>query len=541
MAARIGYLYESIPGVFDITDQLRAPMKKNLLKTWAVAFREDVLPNLSVERFECLYSNNNATRPSTPIRLVVGALIIQQYLGLTDDEMVEAMQFDMRVIYALGTGSFEKPPISDKTLTRFRNRCLEHYDATGVDLLHDCIIDMANSLAGKMGISGLTRRMDSMMIASTAARLSRLALCYRCLAGAVIRMNKVNQQRGEGSIPEQLTHFLVPGDYNKVTYRRKDDAEGEMKKLLAEADLILETWKAGNYEDCQQYTNLVRFLSEQTIVEKGVRRLRTKKDGGMHSGMLQNPSDPEATFREKAGKPHHGFAMNFEGAVGKNASVITDYDVETNNVSDISMLERRLEGMERQEKPTTLTADGAYFSESMVRLAARKNIRLITTDITGTPTQDIRGDFEFNSEGTEVTSCPGGHKPLSCSFSEKSGSCTITIAAEHCAQCPYADQCPRRVYKSGEKVSISVSVKQQVRARQQRFMTTEEYKGYARIRNGAETVPSIIRRNYNLRGLPRNLRRIRFRMGAIVGAVNFQKLVTYRTGRGRYAQNELIS
>ena len=110
MAARIGYLYESIPGVFDITDQLRAPMKKNLLKTWAVAFREDVLPNLSVERFGCLYSNNNATRPSTPIRLVVGALIIQQYLGLTDDEMVEAMQFDMRVIYALGTGSFEEPP-----------------------------------------------------------------------------------------------------------------------------------------------------------------------------------------------------------------------------------------------------------------------------------------------------------------------------------------------------------------------------------------------------------------------------------------------
>ena len=32
------------------------------------------------------------------------------------------------------------------------------------------------------------------------------------------------------------------------------------------------------------------------------RRLRTKEDGGMKSTMLQNPSDPEATFRIKQEK-----------------------------------------------------------------------------------------------------------------------------------------------------------------------------------------------------------------------------------------------
>ena len=29
-----------------------------------------------------------------------------------------------------------------------------------------------------------------------------------------------------------------------------------------------------------------------------------KEDGGMKSSMMQNPSDPEATFRSKAGKEH---------------------------------------------------------------------------------------------------------------------------------------------------------------------------------------------------------------------------------------------
>ena len=41
-------------------------------------------------------------------------------------------------------------------------------------------------------------------------------------------------------------------------------------------------------------------------------RLRTKEDGTMNSTALQNPSDPEATFRTKAGKNHQGYAANLE-------------------------------------------------------------------------------------------------------------------------------------------------------------------------------------------------------------------------------------
>ena len=70
MAARIGYLYDSLPGTFNIIDQFPAPLRKNLINTWAVAFREDVLPDLNEKPFECLYS---ATRLSTRILLNVAA------------------------------------------------------------------------------------------------------------------------------------------------------------------------------------------------------------------------------------------------------------------------------------------------------------------------------------------------------------------------------------------------------------------------------------------------------------------------------------
>ena len=72
-----------------------------------------------------------------------------------------------------------------------------------------------------------------------------------------------------------------------------------------------------------EYELLIRCLSEQTVMDGGKRRLLTKEDGMMNSAMLQNPSDPEATCRNKAGKIHRGYVANLEESLGKNGSVIT--------------------------------------------------------------------------------------------------------------------------------------------------------------------------------------------------------------------------
>ena len=59
-----------------------------------------------------LYSNK-ASRPNTPVNVVVGALILKELLGLTDDEVVEGLMLDIRYQYALHTTSFEEQPLSD--------------------------------------------------------------------------------------------------------------------------------------------------------------------------------------------------------------------------------------------------------------------------------------------------------------------------------------------------------------------------------------------------------------------------------------------
>ena len=73
----------------------------------------------------------------TPVNVIVGALILKEALNVTDDEIVEAMAFDIRYQYALHTTSFEEQPISDRTLSRFRARVLSYETEHDVDLIHE--------------------------------------------------------------------------------------------------------------------------------------------------------------------------------------------------------------------------------------------------------------------------------------------------------------------------------------------------------------------------------------------------------------------
>ncbi len=157
-----------------------------------------------------LYSDK-ASRPNTPVNVIVGALIIKELFGISDDMVVENLMLDPRYQYALHTTSFEEQPLSDKSLTRFRLRCYNYEQVHGVDLLSGMVKDLAQSSAKMMKIDGRIRRMDSLMVEANIRKLSRMELIYRC-------------------------------------------------------------------------------ISEQTIVENGKRRLKTKEDGTMNSDMLQNPA-----------------------------------------------------------------------------------------------------------------------------------------------------------------------------------------------------------------------------------------------------------
>ena len=513
---------------------LTAREQKALERSWAKVFAEDIFPAIDESRFSVLYSEK-ASRPNTPVNVIIGALILKELFDLSDDEVVEDLLLDPRFQYALHTTSFEEQPISDKTLTRFRQRCYDYERLYNIDLYHDCVTDLAARTARLMKIDGRIRRMDSLMVAANIRTLSRMELIYRCIAG----MTRWLKKQGE-VLPESLQHYNDPDDYNRVIYHsRSTDAAVRMAMLLADADALLMLC-GSRFEEVTEYQLLTRCLSEQTVVREGKRELLSKEDHSMGSAVLQNPSDPDATFRVKAGKKHRGYTANVEESVGKAGSVVTDYQFETNNTGDSRMLRDKLEETPVREKETLLITDGAYAGEENVRLAAEKNITLVTTDLPGRDVDPVKGQFVLNEEGTRVLKCPMGLTPRSTSFIRQTGMCTASFDREHCANCPYRDRCHAKVFKRVAK--ITVSVKQIRRAQMQAFMKSGEFKAYARLRNGVETIPSSLRKNYRVDRMPvRGRVRSKFFFGAKIAALNFRKLLTFYRGQGHYAQNPLLA
>jgi len=508
--------------------------QKALKNSWAKVFADEVYPTIDEKRFSVLYSDIDS-RPNTPVNIIIGALIIKELFGYSDDDMVEGLMLDSRLQYALHTTSYDEQPLSDKTLSRFRKRCYEYETLHNVDLYRDCIKDLSGKIAKMMKINGNIKRMDSMMIAANIRTLSRMELIYTCISKLVIYLVKNQNVK----VAEELKPYADPNNYNRVFHHQRSVCmEEKIQKLLTDSETLLEICKT-DYEDVTEYELFIRCLSEQTIVEDGKRRLRTKEDGTMDSSALQNPSDPDATYRNKSGKSYRGYTANIEESVGEAGSVVTDYRYEPNTYSDSQFLQDSMDGTEKQEEETILITDGGYGGGNNTLLAKEKNVRLITTALIGKDAPDVLADFEFNDDGTRLLKCAAGHIPRSCSYTKTTGQCNVSFNKEHCVGCQHQEQCNPKVRKSVATFITSKNASD--RAKHQRYMQGDEFKNYARLRNGVETVPSNIRRNYNLETLPRGKQRGKFFFGCKVAALNFRKLFNYRSASGCYAKNPVLT
>ena len=514
---------------------LTAREQKALKNSWAQVFSDEIFPAIDESRFEVLYSDK-ASRPNTPVNVIVGGLILKELFDKSDDELVEDILLDPRFQHALHTTSFEEQPVSDKTFTRFRERCYDYERLYGVDLYHDCVTELADKIAKLMKIDGRIRRMDSLMIEANIRILSRMELIYRCISKFVVFLHK----NGHDDRITGLEHYYDPNDFNRVIYHnRSTETNDRLQILLEDADKLIENC-GGLFQDVTEYQLLVRCLSEQTVVENGARRLKTKDDGEMSSDILQSPSDPDATFRDKAGKKHRGFVANIEESVGENGSVVTGYQFETNNTSDSSMLKEHLENMDPQKEPVTLVADGAYAGEENTALARDRNVTLVTTDLPGKDVPEIKGQFELNESETRILKCPAGNVPKSASYIRQSATCTASFQRDICENCPMKDQCKPQFFKRVAKVKVTG--KQIRRAQQQAQMKSEEFKLYARLRNGVETIPSVLKNVYDVNHMPVHGKlRCKFFFGSKIAALNFMKLFRYRKNQGHYAQNPLLA
>lgn len=114
----------------------------------------------------------------------------------------------------------------------------------------------------------------------------------------------------------------------------------------------------------------------------------------MDSNVLQNPADPDATYRKKAGEEHRGYIANVvEVADDAHNSITVDYQYEKNTYSDSQFLKDYIEQQPDNGSSAKLTTDGGYCGMENSQLAEDKNITLVTTDLKGSEVSDHWADF----------------------------------------------------------------------------------------------------------------------------------------------------
>jgi len=485
---------------------------KHLKGSWAETFSKKIFPSIAEDRFSVLYSDNPASRPNNPVNVYFGLLILREIFNQSDEEALNSLMFDIRYQHALHTTSLQEQPVSKNSLTNFRAAAYRYNQEHGIDLIQEEIESHAKQFSKILNIEGKTVRIDSLMVSSSCKKLSRLEIIYSTVA----RLTKVIDQNN--TLPERFKPYLDESHYNDTIYRARDkDLNSKIKRVLKDGlKLYFLYRKDKEISKAEEFKLLSRMLKEQT--HKG----SMKSSKTIAPDSLQNPTDPDATYRKKGKKKHIGYTANLIEKFDDKNRMIEGYDLQKNTYSDQKFAEDTISKLAVEKDGVTALVDGAYYSEEINNKAKAKGIKMVPTNLVGGGKNSNGDKFEIEEKEHLVKKCPYGHKPINSKFKE--GSYKAHFDKKHCSNCPFRKDCS--VIEQKKSYLFKVSEKTLHRCQLITRMGTSEYQELARKRAGIEGVPSVLRRRYKIDHLPvRGEVRVKVWLGFKISAINCKRLI----------------
>lgn len=535
--------------MFSAGDQAKNAVDKSRAKLVG----DIIYPNVDEKLFAGLYSSVGS-RPNIEIKRYVAAFVLKRMYGLSDETFIEFLRCGaLNFQYALHTTDEEIQPLSESSLVRFRKAVTAYNAEHKCDLIKEEFERISKIMATDMGLLPkdpsddvdedhvIMVRMDSMEIEAHAKSMARVEILYMT---NVILIRFLLKKGFKNVIPSQLLHYLEDGDHNKVTYYRvaNDKKEGiqdtRVSEIVSEMLLLKESmehcFSTEILSNIPEYQVFLRVIDEQTYTDfNGMCIPKDKKDISPNS--VQNPFDTTATYRFKGGH-HRGHVLNVAEAIdGQGNGIIISGTVDANTRSDNSMaIDYVNDAPDDNSSKQILTADGAYNSDELEEIAAKKNIKVQTTSLVGKAPEDIIADFVLDGSNEKISSCPAGYVPTSNKYNGNNGYITAVMPNNCCASCPHRDKCKAKVNNKKHKSTVRVTAKMVTRAKQARNFSTDEGKANARRRNGVEGIMSVMRRKYKLDHIQVfSIEKLKSWVWASLLSYNLVKYQKYRASLGK--------
>lgn len=465
--------------------------RKIINESWYGYFHDNVFFAIDEEPYRVLYSTDEASRPNTPINIIISLLIIKSLTSVSDEEVMHSLLFDQRIQYSVHTLNLDKQPISKNIIGNFRRDIREYEEKTGINLFEKTMHELNDKILELHKVDRSIERMDSLMIASSCKKLSRVELVY------TVNCNFVKLLKKFDKVPTEFECYLDEKNKNEVVYRTRDkEVEDKLSTLILASLKLYDLFKTDNdICQCEEFKVLERLIEEQYDKENN----KPKDNKDIKPNSLQTPVDPDATYRQKYGT-NVGYTGNVVEATNNGNPMITDWDVDCNTKSDTEFIKDYLADKDENNCPIkTEIVDGAFYSEEIKKLGEEKGIEIHPTDMVGKKT-DNKNLLEFNidNDSCQVLECPNKIKPISSTYDENTNTICAKFSKAHCANCPFKDKCiVNNKPKKTNTLRITTERLNKAIVQNERS-NNSEYQKISNMRAGIEGIPSLLRRKYHI-------------------------------------------
>jgi len=494
--------------IFDPWDHITPKRRKMLDNSWPGLFREHILPSIPVHKV-AKYFDETFGRPTKELYAMIGALVLQQTLDLTDEETVRQYAFDTQWHYALNiTEESDKAKyISLRTLWNNRNIVAQS------NLEDDIFKASTNRLAQVFNVNTDKQRIDSVHIKSNMRRLSRIGIFAETIHKFLINLKRGQQEQFDTIDKRVVDRYLTKdalGCFSKV---KPSESKNTLPKVSGDLfDLVQQFKGCTEVTSMYSYQLLERVLKEHChLTDDKAHPVELKKSKEIPSDSLQNPSDSDATYSGHKGQGYQVQVMETycddEEEKKHSLNLITHVDVEPAHKSDANAIVPAIDSVEERDlKPKELMADSLYGSDDNCENAEKHDVELIAPTMGSVDKEKLSiSDFQFSPKG-EIIACPKGSAPAKVKKRKK---ISIGFSETSCQNCSELSRCP---VKKGKKYYYLRFTEKEVRiAKRRLYEQSDEFKDRYRWRAGVEATMSEYDRRTGVKHLRvRGLKAVRF-------------------------------
>ena len=356
---------------------------------WHNLFREQVTMRINESSFSPLYCANNGT-PNAPIRVLVAMMVLKEAQGISDEKLFEDCRYNMLIRSAIGLINVDDSVPTESTYYLFRKRVNDYAKAGNENLFEVMFAELTKSQCFDFNVSGKRIRMDSKLLGSNIAWLSRYEIVHETLR---LFYNQVKENGEFDKAIEERLNDLLKLDGNKVVYTCTND---EVKSRLQQlGGLIYKILPLFSDWQTDQYKTLQRVFTEQFKVDENQVVISREKEE-ISAQSVQSPHDTDSNYRNKDGNKVKGYSINVTESCDEDTglNLIGHVDVRTVSTSDVDFLQDDIQKVQNvfTQKTEFVHADGAYHSPDNQSFCKNNEIDLYLHAIQG-----AKGRFQFTA------------------------------------------------------------------------------------------------------------------------------------------------